>query len=262
MRILTHTFSLLLLFCLTWKTSAQQLAFNDFAHIGGSDLQAGSTYRFYNVVTGVDATINVTSLTNATLLQIDDSPIDSNSADDAAFRPVFSAISASQENELHYVDFTIQFFANGGNTPVALDQFTMSLYDIDGDGDSFFADDGNILEFAQVAGFESMVSSGEKLNITDYGDGSVLIMTKDSTENPGINNAAPWLSVWDFKNNNAFSLRFGWMGNDYVDSEDNIRDVGAYFTGSNTPTVVPIPEPSSSVLVLLGAITLISRRRR
>jgi len=246
--------------CLTGTAAAQQLTFNDFELVAGSDLQSGSSYRFYNVTSGVDAVLSVDSLSNATLLQIDDSPITTSTNDDAAWRPIISGVTARGANELHYVDFSVQFYANGGNSIATLDDVTMSIFDTDGDGDLAYSDDGDIIEFAQVSGFSSLISAGNHLNVLDYEDGSKLVMAKDSTTNPGVTDAAAWLSVWNFEDKNSFSVRLGWYGTDYIASEDNDRLYGVYFNGASIPQ--NIPEPSSALMIVLGAFPLMMRRKR
>ena len=260
---LTLTLYTIATVCLTGITAAQQLSFNDFSLVSGSDLQSGASYRFYNVTSGVDAVISVDSLSNATLLRMDDSPIASSTNDDAAWRPIVSGVSTFGQNEMHYADFTVRFFANGGNSPAALDSLTMLIFDTDGDSDrADFSDreDGNVIEFAQVSGFTSLISTGSHLSVIDYADGSKLVMAKDSETNPGVTDAAPWLSVWNLEEKNAFSVRLGWSGTDYKASLDNDRLYGVYFNGENTPTV--IPEPSSALMIVLGLFGFIARRKR
>lgn len=244
-------------------STAQQLSFNNFSHVSGSDLQAGSAYRFHNVTSGVDAVVEVTSLTNASLLRIDDSPVATSTNDNAAWRPIVSGVSSRGQNELHYADFTVRFFANASNTPINLDNLTMSIFDTDGDndrGDFYDGEDGNVIEFAQVSGFTSLLSAGSHLNVVNYADGSILVGAKDSTTNDGVTDAAPWLSVWELEGKNAFSIRLGWSGTDYKADIDNDRLYGVYFNGENTPVIVP--EPSSTLMTLLGTLPLIMRRKR
>lgn len=259
---LTSAFLLTALLC--GNIVAQQLSFNDFTLVKGNDLQKGAEYRFYHVTSGVDAVIKVTSLSNATLNRIDDSPIATNNLDDAAWRPVVSGVSSTGANELHYVDFDIQFYANGLNKAVGLDSLTMSIFDTDGDSDrADFRDgeDGDAIEFAQVAGFSTLFSTGSNLNVMNYSDGSAIVMAKDSTTNDGITDAAEWLSVWGIEGKHGFSVRFGWQGTDNVMNMDNDRLYGAYFSG-DTPSVVIVPEPSSALMALIAAFPLLLRRKR
>lgn len=210
----------------------------------------------------MDAVISVDSLSNATLLQIDDSPIAS-STNDAAWRPTVSGLTAAGANELHYIDFSVQFYANGGNAIATLDDVTMSIFDTDGDGDyadSNYGGDGDVIEFAQVSGFTSLLSAGNHLTVLDYEDGSKLVTAMDSTTNPGMTDAAPWLSVWNFENKNSFSVRLGWYGTDYIASADNDRRYGVYFNGETTPHM--IPEPSSTLMIIIGVLPLMMRRKR
>lgn len=244
--------------------SAQQLSFNDFELVEGNDRQQGAAYRFYNVTSGVDAIIKVSSLSNATLSSIDDSPLAANTLEDAAWRPVVSGVGTSGQSELHYVDFDIQFYANGRNTPVGLDSLTMEIYDTDGDGDRHdFLDggDGNVIEFAQVAGFSQLVSIGSNLQSVEYSDGSTLVTAKNSSTNDGINDNPEWLSVWGIEGKHGFSVRFGWTGTDNQLSPDNDRLYGAYFTG-DTPTIVNVPEPSSGLMAIIATLPLLLRRKR
>ncbi|MFK7909799.1 MAG: PEP-CTERM sorting domain-containing protein [Akkermansiaceae bacterium] len=250
---------------LSGSAVAQQLSFNDFSLVKGKDLQKGSSYRFYNVTSGVDAVIKVERLSNASLVRIDDSPIARDALGDSAWRPIVSGVSNSGQKETHYVDFSVGFYANGGNRPVGLDSLTMSIFDTDGDNDlADFSDneDGNVIEFARVTGFSSLLSTGNMLEVTYNSNGSATVRAKDSTTNDGVTDAAPWLSVWKLDDKHSYSVRLGWEGTDDDMSMDNDRLFGAYFTGVNTPEIVPVPEPSTALLALIGAAAAMFRRNR
>jgi hypothetical protein len=248
--------------CLTSNAIAQQLHFNDFELVKGDDLEKGAQYRFYNVTQGVDAVIKVEKLSNATLGYIDDSPISSSVKDNAAWRPMVSGVSENGKREKHYAEFEIAFYANGSNKKVKLSDFTMTIFDTDGDNDrADFSDrqDGDVIEFAEVDGFEDLLSFGSNLNVSND---QRTVTAKNSLNNDGVTDAAPWVSVWSFEDAEKFNVSFGWEGTDKVMNADNDRLYGAYFTGDTKPTFEIVPEPSTAMMVLCSLFTLIIRRKR
>ncbi len=93
----------------------------------GSALTKGAVYRFSNVATDIDALVEIKSLNNTTLTQIDvnDSGVQS------AFQP---EVKANFQNAGNYsVDFDINFVQSGTTTRVELRKVLATGIDIDGD---------------------------------------------------------------------------------------------------------------------------------
>ena len=87
----------------------------------------GAVYRFPNVTTDIDALVEITSLNNATLTEIDIN----NFGVQSAFQPQVLANSTNQGQ--YSVDFDIDFVQSGTNTPVELRRVLATGIDIDGD---------------------------------------------------------------------------------------------------------------------------------
>ena len=99
----------------------------------------GAVYRFPNVTTDIDALVEITSLNNATLTQIDIN----NFGVQSAFQPQVRANSTNQGQ--YSVDFDIDFVQSGTNIPVELRRVLATGIDIDGDS-------GRVREASELGG--------------------------------------------------------------------------------------------------------------
>lgn len=238
---------------------AQTLSFENFSHIGGTDRQAGSEYRFHDVLNGVDAILTITSISdNARVLQLDDSS--GSGIDFSAWRPIIGGVAPSRSRipTTHSAGFNVRFVEKNTLSLVSLDAFGISLFDTDGDSDEISTEDGNVLEFGELNG--TLTHAGSALTTTPLGGGFTRVSATTSITNPGVTDAAAWRSDWSYGNVTGFDVTLGWTGNDYVNNSDNDRLYGAYFTGKTVAK--PTPEPSSTALLGLGVIGCILRRKR
>lgn len=236
------TISALTAATLTAIAGAQQMQFTDANLTQGSALEVGASYRFEHVVSGFDAVITIDDLTNATILDIDSSS--TNSVANAAWRPTLAGTGG---DGLHYADFTVLFYANGTNTPLAPDSFTTTVIgnDLSGHTGSFF------MEFAQVAGFTSVVAADGNVDTISYPDGSSLALASAD---------ATWLAAWDFENKPGYAIRLGWQGDNGAPSGRTFGTIMDNTTAS--PTANLVPEPSSVLLIVVSVFPLALRRNR
>ncbi|MBT8044476.1 MAG: hypothetical protein KJO79_05945, partial [Verrucomicrobiae bacterium] len=101
-------------------SNAQQMEFDNYSLVSGSDLQTGAAYRFSQVAQDVDAIITVDNLYNASLRNIDSDS--SSSIGKEGWIPVLAG--TGDASDVHFVDFSIVFYANNTNDMVTLGQLT------------------------------------------------------------------------------------------------------------------------------------------
>ncbi|MCP5536018.1 MAG: PEP-CTERM sorting domain-containing protein [Akkermansiaceae bacterium] len=236
---------------LAGDATAQQMSFSDANLVSGTELEAGSSYRFSNVTSGVDAVVTIDALTNTTLLSVDTSS--ANAIENEAWRPTLAGTGGEG---LHYADFTVIFYANGTSNPLAPDSFTTTALGNDLGGTSA----GFIMEFAQVAGYTSMIAAEEGIDTITYDDGSSLALASAGST---------LLASWNFENKPGYAIRFGWQGGNRDSSGstfgalmDNTSLSNNSPTGSPAPPMTSVPEPSSVLLFILSIFPLALRRKR
>ncbi|MGB3615425.1 MAG: DUF4347 domain-containing protein, partial [Elainellaceae cyanobacterium] len=124
--------------------------------------QAGDVFRFSNVVEGaaaneVDALVTVVALNNGAQIQ----NFDNNGDNAPAFRPRIQAAGTNGGEAT--VDFQIAFVQPGTIVPAAVEEFFVTLSDIDGISSQ--------QEFANLSGFQSFTVLGD----TDPVTGSLIV---------------------------------------------------------------------------------------
>lgn len=135
-------FSLVFLFAFSQNTNAQvELIFNDSAPTleTGTALSQGARYRFRTVAPGTDALVTLTTISNATLVTLDD-----NTSSASRFQPV---IRTNGANITGYVKFDFQLVAAGTSTVRTVPGVYLSAQDIDGSGVA-----NSIREWVEFAG--------------------------------------------------------------------------------------------------------------
>lgn len=94
----------------------------------------GAIYRFPNVAPGYDAKILLKDFSRSDIVV---QSIDiSNQGFDKAFQPQFGLPGNVAKKTEWHIDFQMTFVQAGTNTPVALDKFSATVLDLDGDGQS------------------------------------------------------------------------------------------------------------------------------
>ena len=110
----------------------------------GSDLTTGAIYRFPSVTPGVDALVEIISLTRASL-DVIDNPNDGYAS---AFQPSLALNAGAGEGS---AEFEIRLVRSGTTTPVTLNRLYATGIDIDGDN-------GNMREYIELVGFSAYIT--------------------------------------------------------------------------------------------------------
>ncbi|MGI8668433.1 MAG: hypothetical protein ACR2J3_01145 [Aridibacter sp.] len=120
--------TLLFLFAFAAGLQAQStIKFNNTPSlISGTALTQGAKYRFPNVAPGADAIVTITTISNATLVELD-----ANSVFPDRFEPTIRTTGVNQEG---YVRFDFELVFAGTTTPKIVPAVTISTQDIDGNG--------------------------------------------------------------------------------------------------------------------------------
>jgi Secretion system C-terminal sorting domain len=124
--------------------------------ISGTDNQTGAVYLFKTVKPGVDATVTIKNMTGGIVLN----NIDGGSGYKEALQPIIDVAP----NSTGYVEFDINFFVKGTNTPMIQTQVPVTPIDIDGQTFS----DGKVNEFDQVQltnGYVNFDMAGKELKM-------------------------------------------------------------------------------------------------
>lgn len=117
-----------LLFILPVYLGGQQLSFVSASLISGSGNNIGSKWKFLNVKTGVDATVELVAKSNN---NVNISTIDQNSSGyNVALQPNISISSGSGTE--YWAEFNIRFFKSGTSTPDTLSNVDIGCVDMDG----------------------------------------------------------------------------------------------------------------------------------
>ena len=149
------------------------LSFTSFSLESGSALQVGAVYRFTGVATGMDALVEVKSLSGgATLVQIDDA-----SPSTAELQPTMNG--APDQNPR--VDFSLQLVSAGTSTPVSVTGLEVAAIDVDGSAGR--------QEYVILSGIQSYTVEGlaatspqgpSELTISQVADGT-LVLSPETT---------------------------------------------------------------------------------
>lgn len=228
--------------------SAQGLVSHAAELVAGKANEVSAAYRFANVFSGTDAVITMDGLSNIELLDIAGSSsralgdLNPKAIENAAWSPVFAGTGG---DGLHYADMTVRFYANGTDTPLAPESFTSSFFGSDLSDTS----GGFMMEFVQVTGASSMLTAEE---IADQLGGS-----------------GQHLAAWEFNDVSEYQIRFGWQGADGPASGKVFQTVmSSHGSGrsasapSQFASLTSVPEPSTSLLIVLSVFPLAFRRKR
>lgn len=190
--------------------------------ISGTNLQTGAIYRFSNITTGVDATVEILGFTGGATLNF----IDRDVGLVNFFQP---ELNASQNSS---ADFLISFVAAGTSTPIELD-IAASAIDVDGNNVS-------IREYAEFEDtlVESLLSNPTRLaqNASSPSAGDRIRFESVTTQvAPGIDETATENIVTVFyTDTSSFEYRIGSLG---TATQTRLTSLG--FTCPNLQSPVP-----------------------
>ncbi|HQU82247.1 MAG TPA: NosD domain-containing protein [Pyrinomonadaceae bacterium] len=171
-------FSIVFLFAFSQNTNAQvELIFNDSAPTleTGTALSQGARYRFRTVAPGTDALVTLTTISNATLVTLDDNTSSAN-----RFQPV---IRTNGANITGYVKFDFQLVAAGTATARTVPSVYLSAQDIDGNGVA-----NTIREWVEFAGTNAVTVASPTLltSAAAIAGGTRYIQTDSLNNQAGI----------------------------------------------------------------------------
>ncbi|SMO96197.1 DUF2341 domain-containing protein [Gracilimonas mengyeensis] len=170
------------------------LTFENGNLISGSNNQIGAVYRFNNVMNGVYAKVEVITINNAQLLNVDDANL---SQLPEEFSPSIENIGGDDG----YVDFKISFFDNSTNLPRYM-SFAATGSDIDGTGSL-----KDLIGFQNLSSFT--VEEATNL-INDYANAFVTFESNNFQDTqPTYSNYTDYMVYATYTNEAVFNLRAG-----------------------------------------------------
>jgi Secretion system C-terminal sorting domain len=138
-----------------------EYVFNNYSHIGGTDLKIGASYRYFNVKSGVDAIVTITDMTDGVILD----ELDGTSGYDEAFQPTLYSPAYSNG----YIEFEFKFVHSGNDVVYLQNEIPVSCIDIDGSND--YDGLGNSLhEFDQIfmgGGYTDFSGAGNEILVNE-----------------------------------------------------------------------------------------------
>ncbi|MES1217381.1 MAG: T9SS type A sorting domain-containing protein [Bacteroidota bacterium] len=220
------------IFLFTGKANAQppipvypSLTFNSPVLIDGTDGQINATYRFPDVMTGVDAFVTVMDIVGgARLVEIDNTT-------GAGYYDAFQPYVAAAPNDTSYIDWKIVFKKAGTSIDTTLAVLAVTGVDVDGDG-------GSLKEFIQAATPGSFaLEPNTYLNFSFDGVRSTATSTVANV--PLIDTAARQsMFQMNFNNINTILYRNGAIS---TYGAEQIRQTCIYFKSFfNTQTLLPV----------------------
>ncbi len=158
--------------------SSPKLQFSNPTLVSGTALSTGATYKFPNVMTGVDCFIKIMSMNGGAYLVAMETP---GQGYPDAWQPIIGGPGAPNLNR-SWISFEISFKTTAGAN-YGFPCLDISAIDVDGDG-------GKIGEFIEADGHTSYtIPTGSLLTVTDLGSGKIRAQGP-VTNRPSIDTSA------------------------------------------------------------------------
>jgi len=166
----------------------------------------GSTYRFSNISTGLDAVITITGRSDMSVALSNIDTVGSIGYD-KAFQPVLGIPGTAPANSTWWMDFSMTLYQTGTLVPVMPMQFYATGLDIDGDGVS-------INEWAEMYKIEKIdsaqVNSLTFKQLSPYFQGYDYRIEGIITNSPGIDTSAKnVMATYKYSNKQTINFRIG-----------------------------------------------------
>lgn len=205
-----------------------------------TDLKVGARYLFTAVYENVDAVVTIDSLVNgATVNKIDDN------SNGTGFKEAFQpAVKAGTVTGMSYAVFTISFYAQGTNNPVAMPTVNATAIDIDGNT--------SLKEFANIkmgtnAAVNYMIATPD-ISVTQLLPGEFFGANVMGIERNGIDTS--YLeNMFTVKNTNitSFTVKYGAIT---TNTSGAVRQFSLYMKGFSYPgNVLPVKLISFSAML-------------
>ena len=154
-----------------------ELVFTNPVLKSGNANQEGATYRFSNVMTGVDAEVKLKKFSRNDIVMQD---VDLASLGwDKAFQPKFGLAGTVAGNLNWYVDFELTFYKAGTNQKQHVQQFDLTALDVDGDGQSLSEyvkmDNANSVSYSTISSLTGSGASTQEFVCPLDGNASPII---------------------------------------------------------------------------------------
>lgn len=178
-------------------TAKAQLNFNNPVLISGTDLQAGSVYRYSNVAPNTNGILTIDSVIGgATILHLDDNGM--------GFAGGFQPMIKSGGKGISYVVFTFRFTNATNGNPVEFSNLVTDMLDIDGNN--------NLNEMSDLelgGGNPNIIKKGADLSVNISGN-HIYASNAAGIEIGGIDTSATQVAYQAIQTNvSSIRVRFG-----------------------------------------------------
>mgnify|MGYP003634062138 CR=1 FL=1 len=178
------------------------LKFRNASLISGSALQIGAVYKFPNVLTGVYAKVEIVTINNATIKNIDDGVT-------SGLPNEFSPFIENTTGGNGYLDFEISFYDSASNLSRYL-SFAATTSDVDGTGD--------LKDFVGYQNLNSfIVENTTELVVGTEGLYTTFTSNDFSDTSPNQNDYSEYKVYTSYTNEPKFRLRAGIKAGNTVD---------------------------------------------
>ena len=162
----------------------------------GTDLNTGAIYRFPDVTPGVDALVEIMSLTDATLAELDGTA----QGEPSAFQPELTLNAGVGEGS---AEFEVRLVRSGSTTPITINRLYATGLDIDGNNDS-------IREYIELTGFSAYITENPSNLTSSYTPPRGHFEATGTGVQPGISiTATEHMATGDYVNVSTFRYRVG-----------------------------------------------------
>jgi len=166
----------------------------------------GSTYRFSNISTGLDAVVTITSRSDASVA-LSNMDTTGSIGYDKAFQPVLGIPGTAPANTTWWMDFNMSFYQAGTMITVMPMQFFATGLDIDGDGVSI----NEWTEMYKIEKIDSaLVNSLTFKKLSSYFQGYDYRIEGIIANSPGIDTSAKnVMAKYKYSNKQSINFRIG-----------------------------------------------------
>ena len=216
-------------FAVGFGDAAPTMSFKNATLTSGTDGQVNAIYKFPSVLSGVDASMQITGITGGASLSGVDNFTSGNGYDNA-WQPFVNAVG----NTTSSITWKITFKKAGTSTDTTLANVALTAIDIDGDG-------ANLKEFAEaVYPYSYSLANSTTITVSNVSDGYRATGGYTGISNIDSSHTEAMFQV-DYQNVNSFSYRTGAVS---TKSADEVRQHSvlfkSFFNSSSSSTTLPI----------------------
>lgn len=200
-------FTFILLSVVAQAQSFNEMIFENPVLESGGYGKDGSSYRFSNICTGVDAVVTIKGRSDAMVTLSSMDTTGPGMGYDKAFQPSLGIEGTTPANSSWWMDFGLTFYESGTNNPVTATEFYATGLDIDGDGLT-------INEWAEMYKTESidsaLINSLTFKRLSPYFQGYDYRIEGIIANSPGIDTTAKnVMATYRYANKSHIDFRIG-----------------------------------------------------